>query len=206
MSKPALTTSQCDLLSKAAECCAASDLDPYFELRRLLASVHNEDRLEFKRRFTTYYRLNHGGLTEAFKARFFELLFAFKLASGSRDPYEPLLRELYEFPRRKGDRALQASFVSKLVAVHDDSRPIYDVHVHNFFGISPPAVGPIEFRIAGLVANLRHIQDTYEAWTADARFTGLVQPLMQQNASLRTCHPTRLCDLLVWTVGARKVN
>lgn len=189
------------LLSKAAATIRPTDFSEYFELKRLSQKTDPTSRRELQSRFANYYRLHIGGLTDAFKRRYLKLLLTCK-PRGCRDPYTPLLKTLYRFPRRKGDRALQVSFVSKLVAFHDESRPLYDVHVKDFFGFSPPSVGPIDFRIAGFVANLQNIQTQYEAWSTNPRFAKIIQPLCKKNPSLRNCHPNRLCDFLVWTVGA----
>ena len=152
----AISSSHWDLLRQAVKRLQPTAFAKYFTLQSLLRSTRTSDRKEFQKQFTIHYRLNTGGLTEAFKERYFELLFSCK-PCGQTDPYTSLLLELYRFPRRKGDLALQASFVSKLVAIHDESRPIFDIHVSNFFGMSVPKVGNVEFRIAGFVANLERI-------------------------------------------------
>lgn len=195
-----------DLLAKAAHIWKPSDAREYFELRRLLRGRGAVDRAEFKRRFSNYYRLHTGGLTDDFKKRYFELLFAYKVPRGDADPYTSLLLELYKFPRRQGKPALQASFVSKLVAIHDESRPIHDVHVSRFFGLAPPALGSVRFRIAGFVANLEHIRERYDQWSGDPRVREIVGPLLEQDQELRNCHWSRVCDFLVWTVGAHKIT
>ena len=122
-----------NLLKRAVATIRPTDFSEYFELKRLSQKSDPVSRQELQTRFANYYRLHIGGLTDAFKRRYLELLLTCK-PRGKRDPYTPLLKELYEFPRRKGDRTLQVSFVSKLVAFNDESRPLYDVHVKNFFG------------------------------------------------------------------------
>lgn len=186
------------LLEKAAKSIEKDAFARYFDLKRLLAS---SDRDAFQHAFTTYYRLNIGGLTPAFKARYFEHLFECSPA-GQTDPYTPILLDLFKFERRKGGTSIQASFVSKLVAIHDGSRPIYDRHVSNFFGMGVPTIGTPEFRIAGFVANLTRIQEQYELWAADQRFGGIQTTVFKKQPKLKDCHSSRLCDLLVWTVGS----
>ena len=193
-----------ELLRKAAEHEKPANFSTYFELRRLLAGGNATDRAEFRRLFTSYFVLNVGGLTEAFKEKYFELLFACRPA-GHRDPYTSLLRELYHFPRRKGDFVIHASFVTKLVAIHDDSRPLFDIHVHRFFGRGVPPLGPLDLRIAGFVSNLCLIQADYDSWAKDKRFRPIADTLCDREPRLRRSHPTRLCDFLVWTVGARRL-
>src|SRR5688572_17165467 len=102
-----------------------------------------ESRGEFERTFCSFYGLKAGGLTDKFRQRYFDLLFGLKLSPGSQPPYEKLLLELHAIKRHKGDLVLPASFVSKLVALHDDSRPLFDRHVSNFFGVAMPALGSL---------------------------------------------------------------
>ena len=194
-----------NLLAKAAQKLGPRNFDEYFELRRLLASRHPADRHEFRTRFAKYYKLNSAGLTEAFKRRYFQLLFAFR-PPGPKDPYTTLLRTLYQFPRLQGDQCLQVVFVSKLVAIHDESRPLFDSNVSEFFGMSRPEVGSIRFQIAGFVENLLRIQKEYESWAQDPHFHRIVKPLIRKHPKLGTCHSTRLCDFLVWTVGAYELK
>jgi hypothetical protein len=96
--------------------------------------------------------------------------------------------------------------VSKLVAIHDESRPLYDTYVSRFFGMAPPAVGSIEFRIAGFVENILRIQTEYESWATESHFIQIVEPLIRKCPKLGTCHSIRLCDFLVWTVGANDLK
>lgn len=190
------------LLEKAANSIEKNAFARYFDLKRLLASG---DYDAFQREFTTYYRLNIGGLTPAFKTRYFEHLFKCSPV-GQADPYTPILLDLFAFERRKGGTSIQASFVSKLVAIHDESRPIYDRHVSNFFGLGVPTIGTPEFRIAGFLANLARIKEQYEAWADDTRFAAIQAPVFKKQPMLKDCHPSRLCDLLVWTVGSESLS
>ena len=76
-----------------------------------------------------------------------------------------ILLDLFTIPRRQQDHVVPASFVSKLVAIHDEAQPIYDQSVRKFFGLGVPAVGSAEFRIAGFVRNLQQIRMSYEGWS-----------------------------------------
>ena len=196
---------QWKLLDKAAARINPIAIDNYLELRRLLVSKSPAHRKHFRRAFSTFYRLQIGGLTEAFKDRYFELLF--RHAPGSdQDPYTSILLALYEVRRRQGDRSIQASFASKLVAIHDESRPIFDRHVSHFFGISVPSLGSPEFRIARFVENLAIIRSRYDEWSADPKFKTIVTKARQVNPRILECHPNRICDFLVWTIGNQKLE
>lgn len=194
------------LLREAANYLSASDVAPYFKLKHLQYSQNGHDRSEFRQLFSRFYGLNAGGLTDDFKNRYFELLFSLRLAPNLEPPYADLLKELYGFRRRKGDQVIAVSFVSKLVAMHDESRPLYDRHVRNFFGIGKPALGSVIFQTEGFIHNLGIIRSQYENWSADPNFKTMINHLLKKIPQLKDCHPNRVCDFLVWTAGRRKLG
>jgi hypothetical protein len=198
-----LSAYQFKLLQAAARELQPADVDPYLKLRALLRQDGAAARAGFCKLFAQYYGLNVAGLTQAWKNRYFELLFAFE--PGRADPYTGLLRELYKFPRRQGDRALQFSFVSKLVAMHDEAQPIFDKHVKAFFNLKSPTSGLVGERIAELRAQLRKVRESYESWAVDPQFQPVLAILQKMQPGLAECHPSRLCDFLVWTVGDKKL-
>lgn len=197
---------QLELVAQAALKIKGQDVAPYFKLRDLLRRPGGPDRAAFRKQFERFYGLNAAGLTEAFKSRYFDLLFELKLGPASVPPFEELLRELYPIVRRQGDRILAASFVSKLVAMHDESWPLYDRHVSQFFGIDVPSIGSLAFRIAGFVENLTAIRRHYFAWGEAAEFQRCVSELTRQFSAMSSCHPVRICDFLVWTVGRERIG
>ncbi|MCE5230218.1 hypothetical protein LLG95_11545 [bacterium] len=201
-----LSIHQLAMFREAADRLVREDYQPYLELRRMLARPADLDRAAFRKLFTRYYVLNVGGLSREWKDRFFEWLFR-ALQHGS-DPYTHILKDLYQYPRLKGDQVLAFSFVSKLVAIHDESRPIFDAHVGNFFGLGAPKIGSIDHRIAGFITNLDRIKNAYETWPRDPRFQKLLEILKKRtnDSELMQCHPNRLCDFLVWTVGRLKIG
>ena len=195
---------QFDLLSQASNHLTRKDLAPYFKLRSLLSIRLHDFEPEFKRTFVHHYGMNAGGLTDEFKELFFKLLFDLNVHE-SLDPYTQNLRTLYKIPRRTKDNALHCSFVSKMVAIHDDSRPIFDRHVAKFFGISVPSIGSVDFRIAGFISNLHRIRSIYAAWSQDLRFQEVQRHLFKNIPDLQDSHHVRVCDALVWTVGRKKL-
>jgi hypothetical protein len=196
---------QLSLLREAIKKLDAEGLQTYLTLKRLLREQPDGFKDQFRRMFENYYGLNTGGVTGPFKNRYFELLFGLKLEEGV-DPYTPILKELYEIPRRKGDKALECSFVSKLVAIHDETRPLFDQHVSAFFGITVPSSGCVDFRIAGFVDNMEWLRQTYCCWSADSQFQRILSTVKQKRPSLEGCADPRLADFLVWTVGRKKLK
>lgn len=173
----------------------------YLNLRQLFSDSTEPARKDFKRRFSSYYGLGHAGLTSKWKDQYFELLFGFDQIHNN-EPYYFILLKLYDIPRHQGDKALQFSFVSKLIAFHDESRPLWDSNVRKFFGLGPPEFGSPEFRISGFVRNLNEIAKRYDAWTQDERFAKILLDIRNKKPELASCHNIRICDFLVHNAGA----
>jgi hypothetical protein len=96
--------------------------------------------------------------------------------------------------------------VSKLVAIHDESRPLYDRHVRNFFGIWKPGIGSTDFQISGFIKNLSLIQQEYQSWSSDDDFKIILNCAQNKIPELKKCHENRICDFLVWTAGRNKLG
>ena len=194
------------LLRKAAELPATkSQMEKYLRLRRLIPNLNATGNLEFKNAYSRFYAINAAGLSNDWKDQYFELLFTFLIRLPS-NPYHTALNALEKFPRLRGDNPPQFSFVSKLVATCDESRPLYDKFVRAYFGVVPPSVGPTEFRINGFVEQLTKIKKRYEHWAAHKPFASILDELREQLSGLAECHPSRICDLLVWSVGSQKIE
>jgi hypothetical protein len=183
-----------------------SDFCPYLELKSLLLNAAPDARAQFRSLFTNYYGMNVGGLTEAFKDRFFAILFTrYDTVKGQPDLPE-ILNELSLIPRKKGDCAVPFSFVSKLSAILCEKSPIYDRHVLNFFSQKAPlpATSKAE-RIAWYVGFLKQVAIDYTAWAQDVRIITILDRLKTRDPKLGQCDNIRLLDFLVWKVGNRKL-
>jgi hypothetical protein len=129
-----LSQEHTDALTKAETLMVHSDFCPYLELKELLPDASPRARSRFRSLFTKYYNLNVGGLTDEFKDQFFRILFSGRVFNANGEPgFTSILTKLSKIPRKKGDLAMPFSFVSKLVAIHQESSPIYDRHMLKFF-------------------------------------------------------------------------
>lgn len=197
-----LTPKHIQALAEAEQLIRARDFRPYFELKELLRDSSPAARQRFRSRFTTYYGLSKGGLTDQFKDRFFEILFDGNVIIDGRPNFSTILNDLSALERRTGDRAIPFSFVSKLVVVHCESCPIYDKHVRSFFGQTAPASSVDDAaRIKWFVDFLESISASYAEWARDPRVVPILQKFKKRDPRLRKCHPVRLLDFLVWKTG-----
>jgi hypothetical protein len=197
-----LDNQRVEALSLAVELIFHHEYCPYFELRSLLASDAADSPMRFRKLFSRYYDLYNGGLTEAFLDRYFELLWQYPTLAAKGESTAHLLRTLYEEKRRKGDHSLQFSFVSKLVAIHDESSPIYDKHVVAFVGAKPPnPPADVDRRIHWYEDFIRHVRASYAQWCQEPAVKDVLLRFHEQDPKLSRLHPVRVLDFLVWKVG-----
>lgn len=183
-----------------------SDFCPYLELKDLLPDASPLSRSRFRSLFTSYYGLNVGGLTNEFKSRFFEILFSDQVIVNGQREFSTILTALSRIRRKKQDYAMPFSFVSKLVAIHSESSPIYDRHVVAFFRENVPVASvDKKKRIQWFVGFLDRVGRSYEAWAEDDRIKPILNRLKARDSRLEKCDEVRLVDFLVWKVGNQKL-
>ena len=139
----------------------------YLDLRDIFSECKTTSdstkRALFENKYSTYYGLGAARLPERWRKRYFNVLFdrEKKIVAGEK-VYEKILLKL-EHRRENGVRILPFSFVSKLIAFHDESRPLFDQRAHHFFGLGPLEFGSKEFRISGFVQNPNEIAQRYQS-------------------------------------------
>jgi len=183
-----------------------SNFCPYLELKGMLLDQSPLARKRFRSLFSEFYGMNVAGLTDAFKDRFFEILFDGSAIVDGKPDFFTVLNELCSIRRKKGDYALPLSFVSKLVAMHLEASPIYDRHVLAFFGKATPLpTKPKQERIAWFIDFLEQVAGDYVSWGRDQRVATIVERLKSRDKRLADCDIVRLMDFLVWKVGNQKL-
>jgi len=197
-----------EALAKAESWIFHSDLCPHLELKELLNNkMTPQERERFRYLFIKIYGLNRGGLTKSFIKKYFDIMFDGSIYKDSGQPdYSRILNTLYKFKRKQGDRSLQFSFVSKLVAIHQQSSPLYDTHVLAFFGVKAPAATiDKKIRINWYIDFLDHVRNSYIEWEKDKRLRLLISKIKARDSRLEQFDTVRLMDFLVWNVGNKKL-
>lgn len=193
-------------LDKAESMMFHHEFCPYLELKALLLNASVHARTRFRSLFINYYGLNIGGLTDAFKDRFFAILFDGKIMASGRPVFTEILSELSMIPGKNGHCVMPFSFVSKLVAIHRESSPIYDRHVLGFFEEeAPTAAIPKADRIMWYVDFLNQVAADYATWARDERVAPILKRFKARDGQLARCDVVRLLDFLVWKVGNQKL-
>jgi hypothetical protein len=191
-----LAERQLQIVCRAAPLVDAGDVGRYIELKHLIQSPGASDRALFEEQFASYYVPDTGFPSDAFRRRYFGLMWTLT-APVDGNNYATLLAELNSLANRQGRHPLPASLVSKLVAMHDESHPIFERYVSRFFGVVVPAEGGLDYRIALLLDHLERIGRTYVTWATNPAFCTATAALCERIPGLALCHPVRLCDFVV---------
>jgi hypothetical protein len=191
-----------DALDKAEHLMLRVNYCPYLDLKDLLAQNTTHARQQFRKLFASYYSLNAGGLTDEFKNKYFQILHGGRVFKNGKPRYKTIIIRLNKFKRRKGDYALSLSFVSKLVAVHDETCPIYDRYVLEFFAERVPgADNPRNVRIDWFLEFIAQIKSDYQSWAKVKAVQAILTRLKTRDPQLAKCDAVRLIDFLVWNAG-----
>jgi hypothetical protein len=204
-------------LNKAEKLLVDRNFKPYFEMRELFPpeapegrrdfeSLTPEDRKRLKALFKRFYRLNGITMGEICEKRFFKKLFGNHVIVNGKPNFEELLMDLYRVKRPTRAQAMHFSFVSKLVNMHQESSPIYDRHVLNFFQERVPAATKApKDRIEWYVEFLDEVATNYEKWAKKKEVKTILERLKERDKRLKNCDVVRLMDFLVWKVGNQKL-
>ena len=95
----------------------------YMFLKNEYAKGNIQENFVFQFVFRSFYRLDNAGLSVEMKNHFFKLLAEKQTNLGV------ILSDLYEIPRKKGDKSMQFSFATKLLHTIDNRKPIYDTEI-----------------------------------------------------------------------------
>ena len=150
------------------------DIHTYLNLMNRFRTVNVVQDTEFQSRYCVYWRLYGAGLSQSFRASYFELMEELR---GRPVPYiGEVIRPLYEVPSNKsGKKTLQFSFASKLLHTLAPHKPIYDSHVKTFYRFSAPhSMGSFESRLQSLLTFYDFLRAEYEKILED----GLLQELI----------------------------
>jgi hypothetical protein len=184
--------------------------EKYQKLKNLKAEEkHNTE--EFRKLFADYYKINSARPNKAFKDEYFKILFEEKVElenktylvlENGKANFEMLLKKLSE--KIYGGK-MHFSFVSKLVNFLDESSPICDRFVLDFFNRKNPSRSLTkDERIQNFVKFIEEINETYSALQNDERISTELKKFHSEHQQFKKFHFNRVMDFLIWKVGDKK--
>jgi hypothetical protein len=172
------------------------------EFRRVNILTNNVFQFVYR----SFYGLDRAGLTDEFKSEYFRLL------ESARDSVQVDIRDivsrLYEYPNRRGKKALQFSFATKLLHTVNDQYPVYDSAVALMFDFNAPySYKPFEKRLEEYTFFYNHLQNIYVEILASQVLEDLINGFRQrfprQQAKISD---VKTLDFIFWSAGKLKSN
>jgi hypothetical protein len=174
------------------------DVSIYLSLMSRFRNVNVVQDTEFQAKYCKYWRLYGAGLSQDFRASYFELM---EVLRGRPTPtIVEVIRPLYEVPTdNSGRKTLQFSFASKLLHTLDPHKPIYDSMVANFFFLPTPVPNEnLEVRLQSLLTSYSFLCTEYER----ILHLGLLQPSItrfRQEFQVPAAYTDeKVIDTLIW--------
>jgi hypothetical protein len=169
-----------------------------------LKTFQNKNNDDFKKEFMTFYRMNRLSLSEEQIEKYFSLFSKMCTIHDYKENFKNIAIELHRIKSPKGKETLQFSFITKMLAFIDDSYPIYDTHVSDFFGICYPKRGSVDFRIEVFCDKMLWLKKEYEDIALNQDIKILLDETMKKyNLKISNA---RLIDFYVWTFGKNRSN
>jgi hypothetical protein len=149
----------------------------------------------YKLVYSRYYGLKGAGLTEAFHTRYFELLEKTKTSGFN---LRAMAQDLKEYPNRKGQIALQFSFITKIGTTFDPSLPVYDSRIVELFGIrNSKTIRDFDDRLYAHIEDLKEISGRIDKCLKVPFFSNIVNRCKLGN-EVNALPAARLADLILW--------
>jgi len=108
------------------------DIDPYLKMAEMFSAGSVFDNYEYKTTYRKYWQLNAARLSDSYCNHYFQVMEDYR--HKDQIGIEAVVKALYEVPSNsKGIKTIQFSFATKLLHTIDNTRPVYDSLVGDFY-------------------------------------------------------------------------
>jgi hypothetical protein len=108
------------------------DIDPYLKMAEMFSAGSVSDNDEYKTIYRKYWQLNAARLSDHYCNHYFQVMEDHR--HKDQIDIEAVVKALYEVPSNsKGIKTIQFSFATKLLHTIDNTRPVYDSLVGDFY-------------------------------------------------------------------------
>lgn len=170
----------------------------YLWLRNEYKKKKRDDIFEFV--FKSYYQLNHGGLGDSLKNKYFELL------NKKVSNLELILNSLYKISSLKNKKTIQFSFTTKLLHTLDDRLPIYDHEVGIVTGLTVRGVSKRK-KIESAKEIYIKLENLYFELLKNNNIKKVIKRFRKKfKLSYNQISDQKVLDFILWSFGKLKKN
>jgi len=172
----------------------------YRTITEKLHGIDVRNDSEYQRTYKNFWTMNPW-LNKKFCVSYFTKLEQYK--NNKKDiNLESLLRDLYKIPvNNKGTRALQFSFVTKLIHVIDNNKPIYDNKIGDFYFIRITDNNDIDERIESGIRIYRFLEKEYKRILRKKlleKSLDHIDKIVRKHSQGCTFSKVKLIDAIIW--------
>lgn len=107
------------------------DIDPYLNMAEIFNKGSISENDNYKAIYRKYWQLNAARLSDEYCGHYFKVMEDYRHID--RIDIEDVVRALYEVPSNSKGKTIQFSFATKLIHTIDNTRPVYDSLVCDFY-------------------------------------------------------------------------
>jgi len=109
-----------------------NDIDPYLKMAEMFKGTNVSNNNEYKTNYRKYWQLNAARLSDHYCDHYFKVMEHYR--DNDHIDIEDVVNRLYEVPSNSKEiKTLQFSFATKLLHTIDNTQPIYDSLVGDFY-------------------------------------------------------------------------
>jgi hypothetical protein len=161
----------------------------------LISNIGQAHDTNYQNEFKKFWMMKQAHLGDSFDQAYFTAL-----STGEPTPsLRSFCQTLHQFPRLRGDRALQFSFVTKLRHMLNRKLPIYDDRVASFYLFqSPSRTLPLTQRINGLITFHNFLIHEYRRVLSTGLLENPLAAFKQQFNNSPAHTDTKIIDWLIY--------
>ena len=176
-------------------------IEVYSFIQTKYAQGNIQKNFVFQFVFRRFYGMDNAGLSDDMKKCFFELL------AKKETDLKTILSELYEIPRKKGDKSMQFSFATKLLHTIDNDKPIYDTEIGSLTYSKPKHSDDKDTTIRSYI----NLYNNLESLNAELLKNDKIQKVisefrLQFDVDKEKVSDVKALDFIMWSLGKIKGN
>jgi len=178
------------------------DIDPYLKMAEMFNAGRVSDNDEYKTIYRKYWQLNAARLCDHYCNHYFQVMEDYR--QEAHIDIEDVVKALYEVPSNsKGRKTIQFSFATKLLHTIDNTRPVYDSLVGDFYFF--PQVKPswkYSKKLTACTRAYEFLVREYKRILDEGLLSESIRKCRERFGLPRTYTDQKIIDTLLWKFGA----
>lgn len=177
-------------------------IDPYLKMAEMFRAGNVSDNDEYKTIYRKYWQLNAARLSDHYCNHYFQVMENHR--HKVQIDIETVVKELYEVPSNsKGIKTIQFSFATKLLHTIDNTKPVYDSLVGNFYFF--PQIKPTwkySQKLSAYTEAYKFLSNEYKRILDNGLLSKSMQQFRERFRLPHTYTDQKIVDTLLWAFSS----